>query len=85
MVLQNLVPIALAIVLIAILIGVGFVILGQFEKTLRDQDQKEAADNVRSISDALAQLVTWVPVIVIIVIAVLIIVLVFGAFGRRRM
>ncbi|MEM5806383.1 MAG: hypothetical protein QXO07_01265 [Candidatus Aenigmatarchaeota archaeon] len=84
MVLQNLMPVALAIVLIAILIGVGFVILGQFEKILRDQNQTEAADNVRTISDALSQLVVWIPVIVIIVVVVLIIGLVFGAFGRRR-
>lgn len=85
MAIQNLVPLVLSIVLIAILIGVGFTILGNFQATLQQQNQTVAAQNVASVSNALSQLVNWIPTIVIITIAVIIIGLVVGAFGRRRM
>ncbi|MEM5830557.1 MAG: hypothetical protein QXL82_03570 [Candidatus Aenigmatarchaeota archaeon] len=85
MVIQNLASLVLNIVLIAILIGVGYTILGNFQATLQQQNQTVAAQNVQNTGNALNQVVAWIPTIIIIVIAVSIIGLVVGAFGRRRM
>jgi len=85
MAVQNLMPLVLSLVLIAIFIGVGYTILGNFQANLIAQNQTAAAQQVGKVSDTLGTLVNWIPTIVIILVAALIIGVVLSAFGRRRM
>jgi len=83
MVAQNLYVIVLTLVILAVLLGVGFVILGTFQQQLQAMNQTAAANQVAQVGSALSLVTSWLPIIVIVSIAAIVLGLVL-AFGRMR-
>lgn len=79
--LGNLQGIILTLVVVGILVGVGFLVLEEFETQMTDGS--DAADGVNQTIQALKKVPTFLPVIVIIAIVGILLAIVFASLPRQ--
>ena len=81
-VIDQLVPLVLALVSIGIVLIVGFLILSELGENTKVSDDTNATAAVKQVTNATSDIPTWLPIIVITVIGALLIGLV-SLFRRR--
>ena len=78
----SLFPAILALVLVGILLGVGLMILSQFQLTATGTANTAIGSVITSLGTLAS---TWIPIIVIVVAAALVIGILLGGFGGKKM
>lgn len=85
--LNQLYSVVLMLVLIGLIIGVGIVVLANFESTTAVTSSNAASTAINGTIDAISPVATtWLPLIVTVAALAIVLVLVirsFGSFGRR--
>lgn len=81
--LGNLQGIIMTLVVVGIVLGAGFFILGEFMDEAEDLGQQSAVDGVNATIDALDTVPNLLPLVVLIAMVVIILALVFTIPGAR--
>lgn len=82
--LGNLQGIIMSLVVVGILVGSAFFVLGEFMDQAEDVGQQSAVDGINETIDAMDTIPNLLPLVVLIAMVVIILALVFTIPGARR-